>query len=437
MNVTFFGTGYVGLVTGACFAELGHNVICMDINAEKIEGLKNGKIPIYEEGLEELVRKNVKAGRLTFTTDYKEAIANSLILFIAVGTPMADDGTADLSYVFKVAESIGELVHGYKVIVDKSTVPVGTAKRVSEIIGARYKGEFDVVSNPEFLREGTAIEDFMNPDRVVLGVSSEKAYELMRDLYKGLQTEVQKTNPETAEMIKYASNSFLATSISFINELTELCETVGADVVAVAEGMKTDRRIGKKAFLNAGPGYGGSCFPKDVSALVKVGNEHGSDLSLLRQVIEVNEKQHHRIAEKVLKLVPDLKGKKIAVWGIAFKAGTDDVRKSPALCILNKLLNRGAEGIVAYDPVAFENAKKEIPGLAMASSPQAAAEGADCLLVLTEWPEFKDLNIVDIIGKMREPNVVDARNIYNAGIFKGAKVNYLSVGRKELWQAKF
>jgi len=402
-KVAMFGTGYVGLVSGVCIADFGINVICVDVDKEKIDGLNNGKIPIYEPGLDVFLERNIKAGRIQFTTDAKMAIEESNVLFIAVGTPPKENGEADMQYVYAVAETIGQYMNGYKVIVDKSTVPVGTGQVVKKIIADKLKERgveysFDVVSNPEFLREGKALYDFTHPDRVVIGVESEEVAEIMKKVYRPLyinETPFVITNIETAEMIKYASNAFLATKITFINEIANLCEKVGANVQQVAMAMGRDGRIGPK-FLHAGPGFGGSCFPKDTKALVQIAEKHGVQMSVVNAVIEANERQKKMVAEKLEKFAGDLKGKTIGILGLAFKPETDDVREAPALTIIADLIERGAS-IRAYDPQAMEEAKKALrkyaDNITYCKHAYDTAESVDALVIVTEWHEFRNMDL--------------------------------------------
>ncbi|HBP51127.1 MAG: UDP-glucose 6-dehydrogenase [Candidatus Shapirobacteria bacterium GW2011_GWE1_38_10] len=428
-NVAVIGTGYVGLVTGTCLAEIGHKVICVDIDKNKIENLIKGIIPIYEPGLEELVKKNFENKSLVFTTNINEAISKSEVVFIAVGTPPMSDGSVNLEYVKSAAESIGKAMNGYKVIVNKSTVPIGTGDVVSRIISAHYKGEFDIVSNPEFLREGSAVDDFMNPDRIVIGNGGEKGQKVMLDLYAPLSGERVMTNIKTAEMIKYASNAYLATSISFINSIANICEKVGADVTEVAQGMRLDKRIGKYAFLNAGVGYGGSCFPKDVKGLIQIAHENNVGFDILESVEATNEAQKKSLLPKIQQLIGEnLSGKKIALWGLAFKAETDDMREAPALTVIKQLQDRDVN-LVVFDPVASEGAKKMIDNLEFAPDFYKAVEGADCLVITTEWKVFKEADLKKIKSLMKSPNIVDGRNVFNVKEMKDKGFNYISVGR--------
>lgn len=430
MKLSVFGTGYVGLVTGTIFAELGNDVISVDVDERKIEGLKRGVIPIYEPGLEELVRRNAQEGRLIFTMNANEAVQHSDIIFIAVGTPSDKDGQADLQYVRQVAESIGKNMNGYKVIVNKSTVPVGTGDIVHDIIAQHYTGEFDVVSNPEFLREGSAVEDCLHPDRVVIGDgASNRARAMMERLYEPLSCPVIFTDVKSAEMIKYASNAFLATSISFINSVARFCERVGADVTMVSEGMRYDKRIGKYAFLDAGPGYGGSCFPKDVKALISIAGQSDYSFDLLKAVEAVNEVQKHSAVEKLNALVGgDLAKKKIGIWGLAFKPKTDDLREAVSLVVIRELLERGAE-IVAFDPVAENEAKKLYPNVSYANTPYDAAAGVHAIVLLTEWDMFRQIDLAKVKSMMASPVMVDMRNVFDPREMEAQGFRYTSVGR--------
>lgn len=428
-KISVIGTGYVGLVTGTCLAEIGHQVICVDIDEVKINNLKNGIIPIYEPGLEEIVKKNFANKNLTFTTDFSQAVKDTEVVFIAVGTPPMADGSVNLEYVKKAAESIGKAMNGYKVVVDKSTVPIGTGDVVHRIISSYYDGSFDVVSNPEFLREGSAVGDFMNPDRIVIGNGGEKARKIMLDLYSPLSGERVLTNIKTAEMIKYASNAYLATSISFINSIANICEKVGADVTEVAHGMRLDKRIGKYAFLDAGVGYGGSCFPKDVKGLIQIAHENNVGFDILESVEATNEAQKQSLLPKVQKLVGEsLHGKRIAIWGLAFKAETDDMREAPALTLIKQLQDRDAS-VVVFDPVAQEGAMKTMKNLEFAADFYAAAKGADCLVITTEWKQFKEADLKKLKSLMKEANLVDGRNIFKVGEMKDMGFEYISVGR--------
>lgn len=430
MKLCVIGTGYVGLVTGTIFAELGNDVISVDIDEQKIRGLKEGVIPIYEPGLEELVRRNEREGRLIFTTNTGEAVQRSDIVIIAVGTPSDQDGQADLQYVRQVAENIGKSMNGYKVIVNKSTVPVGTGDSVRNIIAKYYSGEFDVVSNPEFLREGSAVEDCLHPDRVVIGDgNAERARVMMKKLYAPLDCPVIFTDVKSAEMIKYASNSFLATSISFINSIANLCERVGADVTMVSDGMRYDKRIGKHAFLDAGPGYGGSCFPKDVKALITIAEKTGYSFGVLKEVEAVNEAQKHLAVSKLEALLGgDLAAKRIGIWGLAFKPKTDDMRDAVSLVVIRDLLEKGAR-ILAFDPVAEHEAKKYFPDIAYADTPYDAAQGVDALILLTEWDAFRQIDLEKVKKKMASPVIVDMRNVFNPVEMKQQGFTYVCIGR--------
>lgn len=432
MQIAVIGTGYVGLVTGACFAEFGVDVTCVDVDAEKIERLETGIMPIYEPGLEQLVAKNANAGRLRFTTNAKQAIEQSLVIFLAVGTPPKDDGSPDLSFVESAARTIAQHMNGYKVIVTKSTVPIGTGERIRELIREHQntKINFGIVSNPEFLREGAAINDFMRPDRVVLGSREEEAIAIMRDLYRPLyliEAPFVITSLEAAELTKYAANAFLATKISFINEVANLCEKIGCDVHDVARGMGMDRRIGGK-FLHPGPGFGGSCFPKDTRALASVARQFGSDSLIVDSVIEVNRRQQLSMLSKIEKLVGDLTGKKIAVLGLAFKPETDDMREAPSVEIIRGLRERGAR-VFAYDPVAMSEARKILPGIEFAEDEYAAVKEADALVFVTEWNQFRALDMSRIRDLMKSPLIADLRNIYDPTDMRELGFSYIGVGR--------
>lgn len=433
MNIAVVGSGYVGLVTGTCFAEFGVNVTCVDKDQEKIEGLNKGIIPIYEPGLDVMVHRNVKAGRLSFTTDLAEAVRHALVVFIAVGTPPKDDGSADLRFVEEVAIEVARSMDGYKVIVDKSTVPIGTGAWVTEIVKKHQPQPipFDVVSNPEFLREGAAIEDFMRPNRVVIGANTSQAIAVMKDLYSPLyliETPIVITNVESAEMIKYAANAFLATKISYINEVAALCEKVGADVHQVAKGIGLDNRIGSK-FLHPGPGYGGSCFPKDTNAFVDIAKQYGCKLQIVESAITVNHEQRQRCLEKIEALLDqNVSGKTIGILGLSFKPETDDIREAPAIDIIRELLNRGAS-IRAFDPAAMDHFKKLFPDLTYCDDPYQVAEGSDALVFMTEWNQFRKLDMENMKRLLKSPNVADLRNIYEPAKLKGMGFNYISVGR--------
>jgi UDPglucose 6-dehydrogenase len=433
MHVAVIGTGYVGLVSGACFSEFGVSVVCVAKDADKIARLQRGEMPIYEPGLDQLVESNVRAGRLSFSTDAKAAIAGADAIFIAVGTPSRrGDGHADLSYVFGAAEEIAAALNGYAVIVTKSTVPVGTGRKVEAILRkARPGGGFDVVSNPEFLREGAAIEDFMRPDRVVIGTDSERAREVMRALYRPLfliETPMLFTSIETAELIKYAANSFLATKITFINEIADLCERLGADVQDVAKGIGLDGRIGRK-FLHAGPGYGGSCFPKDCLALVRTAQEAKAPLSIVETVVRVNDDRKMHMADKVIQACGGtVAGKTVAVLGLTFKPNTDDMRDSPSLAILPALQRAGAR-IRAFDPEGLAEAKKLMPDLTYCGNSYETMAGADALVLITEWNEFRALDLDRVKALLKTPTVIDLRNIYKPAEMAAAGFFYFSVGR--------
>lgn len=433
MNISVIGVGYVGLVTGACFAEFGLNVTCSDKDQEKIESLNRGEIPIYEPGLEELVRKNTKEGRLHFTTNLSECVKGSLVVFIAVGTPSKDDGSADLTFIEEVARVIAKNMDGYKVIVTKSTVPVGTGKLISEIIEKNQveKSCFDVVSNPEFLREGSALEDFMRPNRVILGTNSPQAIAILKDLYKPLfliEAPFVITNVETAEMIKYASNAFLATKISFINEMANLCEKVGADVHIVAKGMGLDHRIGPK-FLHPGPGFGGSCFPKDTLALAQVSKENDYRFELVEATIKVNKRQKILMLEKIRKGIGDVKGKKIAVWGITFKPNTNDMRDAPSIDIINGLLKEGAS-IKVFDPAGSEEAKKFLNNsVEYCNDMYKALTDCNALVIITEWNQFRNPDFEKLKKSLKTPLIIDLRNVYDPEKMKTLGFQYICVGR--------
>jgi len=429
MKIAVIGTGYVGLVTGACLADIGHRVICVDIDKNKIENLKKGIIPIYEPGLTEIVKKNFENGNLEFTTDTGAAVKKSEVVFIAVGTPSLPDGSVNLDYVKKAAEDIARAMNGYKVIVDKSTVPVGTGDVVGRTIAKYYSGDFQVVSNPEFLKEGDAVNDFMNPDRIVIGSDDKKAEEIMLSLYEKLGGERVLTTVKNSELIKYASNAYLATSISFINSVANICEKVGADVNEVSRGMRADKRIGQYAFLAAGVGYGGSCFPKDVKGMIQTANENEIGFEILDSVEATNEAQKKSLLPKIQKLLGgDLSGKKIAIWGLAFKPETDDVRDSPALTIIKQLQDRDVE-IAAFDPIAAENMKKEVADLNIVDDMYECLKEAECLVIVTEWKQFKQADLLKIKSLLKSPNIVDGRNIFKVGEMKKLGFNYLSVGR--------
>ena len=435
MRVTMVGTGYVGLVSGACFSEFGHTVTCIDKDAGKIERLDRGEIPIYEPGLEDLVARNVRHGRLAFGTDLPAAVAESEAVFIAVGTPSRrGDGHADLSYVYAAVEEAAAALSGYTVVVNKSTVPVGTGREVERRIRAvRPDADFDVASNPEFLREGSAIEDFLRPNRVVVGAESDRCRDVMRELYRPLylmETPVLITRLETAEFIKYASNAFLATKISFINEMADLCEKVGANVQDVARGMGLDNRIGSK-FLHAGPGYGGSCFPKDTLALLRIGEENETPLKIVGAVVDVNRERKLAMADRVIAACGgSVDGLTIAILGLTFKPNTDDMRESPALDIVPALLKAGAT-VRAYDPEGRSEAEKLLDGIAFADDAYAAAEGADALVIVTEWNQFRALDLARLRDLLKAPRFIDLRNIYPPDEMAELGFDYRSIGRPE------
>ncbi len=430
MKTAVIGAGYVGLVTGACLAELGHKVVCIDSNKAKIAALKAGKIPIYEPGLDKLIVKNRARRRLTFATSIKSAVENSEIIFIAVNTPPRLDGSADLSYVAGVAHEIAVLMKDYKIIVDKSTVPVRTGEKVAETIKRYSKKnmDFDVVSNPEFLREGSAIHDAMNPDRIVIGVTSSKSAEKMKELYKKLKAPVIITDIKSAELIKHASNAFLALKISFVNAIANICEKSGANVEEVALGMGLDRRIGR-TFLNAGIGYGGSCFPKDVSAFIKIAEDLGYHFSLLKEVEEINNRQKVFFVKKIIDALWVVKNKTIAVMGLSFKPDTDDMRNAPSIDIINMLRKEGAE-IRVYDPRAMKTARDILKGVTFCKNPYHAAQGCDAIVILTEWDEFKNLNLKKIKKLLSHPIIIDGRNIFEPLKMIEEGFIYKSVGRE-------
>ena len=433
MRIAVIGTGYVGLVSGACFSEFGVSVTCVDKEEAKIARLRRGEMPIYEPGLEALVAANVAAGRLSFTTGLAAAVDGADAVFIAVGTPSRrGDGHADLSYVFAAAEEIGCALTGYTVVVTKSTVPVGTGRQVAAILRRVCpSGDFDVASNPEFLREGSAIEDFMRPDRVVIGADSEPAQAVMRQLYRPLylsETPMLFTDIETAELIKYAANAFLATKITFINEIADLCERVGADVQDVARGIGLDGRIGRK-FLHAGPGFGGSCFPKDCKALVRTAHEAAAELAIVETVVQANEARKARMADKIIAACGGtVAGKTIAVLGLTFKPNTDDMRDSPSLAILPRLATAGA-AIRAFDPAGIDEARNLMPELVYCDDAYDAAAGADALVLLTEWNEFRALDLARIGRLLATPLIIDLRNIYQPAEMAAAGLSYVSIGR--------
>lgn len=432
MKIAVVGTGYVGLVTGTCFAETGNQVICVDIDKKKVDMLANGQITIYEPGLEKLFLRNLKEERLHFTTDLAKGISEAAIIFLALPTPPGEDGSADLKYVLGCSDDLGKLLTEYKVIIDKSTVPVGTAEKVRKAIAENYKGEFDVVSNPEFLREGVAVDDFMKPDRVVIGTSSERAKKIMSELYAPF---VRQGNPvifmdeRSAELTKYAANSFLATKISFMNEIAQLCERLDADVDMVRRGIGSDERIGKR-FLFPGIGYGGSCFPKDVQALVKSSNEVEYDFKILNAVMDVNERQKLHLIPKIKRYFKgDLKGKHFALWGLAFKPNTDDIREAPALYIIDELLLEGAT-VTTFDPEAMNNVKMVVGDkIEYAESQYEALKGADALIIATEWNEFRTPDFLKIVAVLKSKVIFDGRNLFDTDSIKQLGFYYESIGR--------
>ncbi|MBL7985295.1 MAG: UDP-glucose/GDP-mannose dehydrogenase family protein [Flavobacteriales bacterium] len=432
MNIAVVGTGYVGLVTGTCFAETGNHVVCVDINAEKVKMMKEGKVPIYEPHLDVLFERNIRQGRLEFTTDLATALEKAQIVFLALPTPPGEDGSADLSYVLNAAADIGKLMKDYKVLVDKSTVPVGTAEKVTEAVKKHAKVDFDVVSNPEFLREGFAVDDFLKPDRVVVGTSSERARKLMEELYKPF---VRQGNPiifmdeRSAELTKYAANAFLAAKITFMNEIANFCEAVGADVDKVRIGMGSDSRIGKR-FLFPGIGYGGSCFPKDVQALAKSGKEAGYDFQIIESVMKVNEEQKTALMPKIKKHYGgSLKGKHFAMWGLAFKPDTDDIREAPALYMIDALRAEGAT-VAAFDPEGMKNVQKMKGDIVRyANDEYDALKDADALIICTEWAEFRTPDMERVKSALKKPIIFDGRNLYELDTMKDKGFTYVSIGR--------
>jgi len=435
MRIAMIGTGYVGLVSGACFADFGHQVCCIDKDAGKIDGLNAGRMPIWEPGLEALVKANAERGRLTFTTDLAQGVEGAEAVFIAVGTPARrGDGHADLTYVFNAIRELAAVIKPGTVVVTKSTVPVGTGDRIVEILAEEGAEEISVASNPEFLREGAAIRDFKIPDRIVVGADDERAREVLREIYRPLflnQAPILFTGRRTAELTKYAANAFLAVKISFINEIANLCEAVDADVQDVARGIGLDNRIGPK-FLHAGPGYGGSCFPKDTLALLQTAAKAGVEQKIVGMVVAVNDERKAAMAERVAAAVGgDLKGKRIGVLGLAFKPNTDDMREAPSIPLISGLLERGAE-VIAFDPVAHEQAEKVLSGITYASDAQSVAEDADALVVVTEWDEFRALDLGTLAGKMRGKVLVDLRNVYDPEDARRAGLAYSGIGRGRL-----
>jgi len=432
MHIAVIGTGYVGLVTGACFAEFGVDVICVDVDAAKLERLSRGEMPIYEPGLEQIVTKNMQSGRLRFTTDIKQAVEQALVIFLAVGTPPKPDGSPDLSFVEAAAGTVADYMNGYKVIVTKSTVPIGTGEYLRKLIRERLKSQlnFGMVSNPEFLREGAAINDFMRPDRVVIGSRDEEAIAIMRDLYRPLyliEAPFVVTSLEAAELTKYAANAFLATKISFINEIANMCEKIGCDVHDVARAIGMDKRIGSK-FLHPGPGFGGSCFPKDTQALASVARDFGCDSLIVDAVIEVNRRQRQAMLPKIEKLAGGIKGKTIAVLGLAFKPETDDMRESPAIDIIKGLVASGAI-VRAYDPVAMEEAARVLPDVIYCEDEYTAVTDADVLVFVTEWNQFRALDMTRIRDLMKSPCIADLRNIYEPAHMRELGFKYVGIGR--------
>ena len=433
MNIAVVGTGYVGLVTGTCFAETGNSVVCVDIDAAKVAAMQAGRIPIYEPHLDVLFERNIAEGRLTFTTELAEAVENAQVIFLALPTPPGEDGSADLSYVLGVADELGRIIRDYKVIVDKSTVPVGTAERVGDAVAAHASVAFDIVSNPEFLREGFAVDDFMKPDRVVIGCSSERARKVMDELYRPF---VRQGNPilfmdeRSAELTKYAANAFLATKITFMNEIANFCEKVGADVDLVRRGIGSDTRIGSR-FLFPGIGYGGSCFPKDVQALYRSGQEQGFQFHILGSVMEVNERQKTILFEPILAhFKGNLSGVRVALWGLAFKPETDDIREAPALYMIEKLLEAGAE-VVAFDPEAMDNVRARIGDrIAYTDRPLDALTGADALVICTEWQVFRNPDFLEVARRLNQPVVFDGRNLYDLDRMQELGFTYTSIGRR-------
>ena len=429
MNICIVGSGHIGLVTGACLADLGNRVICMDDDERKIAVLKDGIIPFYEPELEEIVRRNVAAGRLSFTTSVEEGVGSSEIIFICVGTPQWPDGSADLSFVETASKRIAESMDGYKVIVDKSTVPVRTGGWVKRTVtlNCRHNHDFDVVTNPEFLREGKAVYDFMHPDRIVIGAESEKAANVMKELYQPLNAPIIVTSIETAELIKHASNAFLAMKVSYINALANICEAVGGDVTQVADGMGIDRRIGRD-FLDAGIGYGGYCFPKDVAAFIKIAEDAGYDFGLLKAVEEINVQQRRQIIKKTKSQLWNLNGKTIGILGLSFKPDTDDIREAPSIDIIRQLQQEGAR-IKAYDPQAMESVRQITEDVELCQDPYQVAEGSDALIIVTEWDEFKELDLSRIKELLNQPVIIDGRNIFEPTEMEKLGFMYKGIGR--------
>ncbi|RKY87589.1 UDP-glucose 6-dehydrogenase [candidate division KSB1 bacterium] len=432
MKIAVIGTGYVGLVVGVCLADLGNEVFCIDVDESKIESLKKGVLPIYEPGLKDILDINVKENRLFFTTDLRMGIKMSEVIFIAVGTPPGANHEADVTAVFNVAKVIGECMNGYKIIVNKSTVPVGTGEMVKDVIAKNMKGdyEFDVVSNPEFLREGTAVKDFTSPDRIIIGAETERAKKIMQRIYRGIVRTgkpLMITDIKSAEMIKYASNSFLATKISFINEIARLCEKVGADVKEVAKGMGLDQRIGPR-FLQAGIGFGGSCFPKDVRALIQKGKENNIEFKIINAVETVNYEQRFIPVKKLKEIFGSLNNLRIGIWGLSFKPKTDDMREAPSITIINELKKEGAD-VIAFDPIAKENAKKILKDIEYGNTPYETAKNCNALLLLTEWNEFRELDMIKVKDLMKNPVLIDCRNIYEKEELIKMGFTYRGIGR--------
>ncbi|HKK19851.1 MAG TPA: UDP-glucose/GDP-mannose dehydrogenase family protein [candidate division Zixibacteria bacterium] len=432
MNICVVGTGYVGLVAGTCLSDFGMNVICVDKDKSKIDMLNDGKVPIYELGLSDMIQRNVKLGRLHFSTDLKAAVDRSLVVFLGVGTPENPDGSANLTYIREVAVDIAETMNDYKVLVIKSTVPVGTAKELRKLIKEHLTRdvEFDIVSNPEFLREGAAVNDFLRPDRVVIGSDSERALAIVRDIYRPLyllETPIVSTSNETAELIKYAANSLLAVKISFINEIANICDRLGADVYQVAVAVGMDKRIGPK-FLHPGPGYGGSCFPKDVKSIIQVAKNVDYDFKIARSVVEVNDQQRRFVVDKSRKLLGDFNGKTVTLLGLSFKPNTDDVREAPALFVAEQMIKEGAV-VNAYDPAAMDEAKKNVKNINYFNDSYSACAGSDLCMIMTEWNEFRDLNFEEIKKRMRTHNIYDTRNIYNPKNIRSFGFTYICTGR--------
>lgn len=433
MKICCIGCGYVGLVAGICLADMGNDVICIDVDMAKIQNLQHGIIPIYEPGLKDMLNRNAREKRIVFSTNLKEGIQKSKVIFIAVGTPPDAHNCADTSAIFSVAKDIGRYINGYKVIVNKSTAPIVTLEKIGKIIQSTQSKpvKYDLVSNPEFMREGEAIKDFTNPDRIVIGVQNDKAKNIMTSIYSGISRTdkpIMFTDIRSAELIKYASNAMLATRISFMNEMAQLCEKVGGDIKEIAKGIGLDSRIGHR-FLQAGVGYGGSCFPKDVKALVQIMKANDVDAKILTAVDEVNEQQKRSLIHKIKKLVPVLKGKCIAIWGLAFKPKTDDMREAPSISIIRQLQKEGAK-ITAFDPEAQETAKKILKDVTYCNDPYSTIAGCDALVIVTEWNEFRDLDLKKVKRLLRLPNIIDGRNMYNPQEMEKLGFNYLCVGRK-------